>query len=245
MSEVDLPLNESAVVPEAAPAAAPAPKEERLPLQVDDRRFQRLPLWLKIASTAFVYILVREVSKNYGPIKIMWFSEMGLFGTVAAMWLESPLLASMMLLMVFIPDGIAWTGDLACGWLTGYYPLDITDYMFDEEIPLFCRTLSLFHTVVPIVLVWMIYKLGYDRRALFWQTILGTALLWITYLFTTPDDNINRVFGPYDPQTRVHPWVYLVWLMAFCPIVLYLPVHLALYWTPWALHRRKHMQGGR
>ena len=104
--------------------------------------------------------------------------------------------------------------------------------------------LSWFHTVVPIVLVWMIYKLGYDRRALLWQTLFGSVLLVITRLVTVPDDNINRVYGPYDPQTLVPSWVYLVGLIIFCPLVLYLPVHLALRWTPWAI-QRGHMQGRR
>jgi hypothetical protein len=86
---------------------------------------------------------------------------------------------------------------------------------------------------VPIVLIWMVYKLRYDRRALWWQIPAGSLLLIITRLVTDPDDNINRVYGPYDPQTTVPSWIYMAGLLVFVPICFYVPVHFALIWIGW------------
>ncbi len=42
----------------------------------------------------------------------------------------------------------------------------MTDYMFKHENSLFLRGLSLFHGWLPFLLVYLVWKLGYDRRAL-------------------------------------------------------------------------------
>ena len=42
----------------------------------------------------------------------------------------------------------------------------MTDYMFAADHSLFLRGLSLFHGWLPFLLVYLVWKLGYDRRAL-------------------------------------------------------------------------------
>ncbi len=42
----------------------------------------------------------------------------------------------------------------------------MTDYMFKHENSLFLRGLSLFHGWLPFLLVYLVWQLGYDRRAL-------------------------------------------------------------------------------
>src|SRR5439155_13094194 len=75
-----------------------------------------------------------------------------------------------------------------------------------------CRRwgLSLFHIVLPVVLIWLVWRLGYDRRALLWQMVLGWLVLVLTYFLTKPQANINWVYGwGGQPQQRVPPLVYL------------------------------------
>jgi len=43
--------------------------------------------------------------------------------------------------------------------------LGMTAYIFDPGIPLFARGLSSFHAWLPFVLVFLMTRLGYDRRA--------------------------------------------------------------------------------
>ena len=48
---------------------------------------------------------------------------------------------------------------------------------------------------VPFVLLWLMWKLGYDRRAIVAQTVFAWVLLPVCYFFTSPADNVNWVFG--------------------------------------------------
>ena len=45
---------------------------------------RRLPLWLKLAYTAFVAVLVPWYWKLYGPTNFLYFCDFSLFFTLAA-----------------------------------------------------------------------------------------------------------------------------------------------------------------
>ena len=101
--------------------------------------------------------------------------------------------------------------------------------MFDQGKPRFLRALSLFHVVLPIVLLWMVNRLGYDDRALLFQTVVAQVVLPVTWWITAPADNVNWVYGPgSEPQTRMHPRAYLAVTMILFPLVFYLPTHVVL-----------------
>jgi hypothetical protein len=124
---------------------------------------------------------------------------------------------------------LLWSASYFGRLLFGLRITDLAGYMFDARKPRFVRALSLFHVVVPAVLIWMLHELGYDSRALVAQTLLAWFVLPITYAVTTPsDENINWVRGPGKLQRRVHPLVWLGFLMLAFPIGLYLPTHFAL-----------------
>ena len=187
-----------------------------------------LPLWIKIAYTLFLCVLVPAYWIHWGPKNFLWFSDIALLTTAVALWLESSLLASMMLLAIGLPE-LAWNVDFFCRLATGRQMLGLSGYMFDSRRPLFLRALSLFHVVLPIVLVWMVYRLGYDRRAWVFQTVVALIVLPVTYWLTDAAENVNWVRGPGDkPQTWMRPWAYLALMMISFPLVLYLPVDLLL-----------------
>ena len=120
-------------------------------------------------------------------------------------------------------------GDFFGRLLTGHHVLDLSRYMFDTRIPRYLRALSLFHVVLPVLLVWMTHRLGYDRRAWAAQTLLALIVLPLTYAITDPAENINWVHGlGSKPQTWLPPSAYLAMLMALFPIVVYLPTHILL-----------------
>ncbi len=187
-----------------------------------------LPLWIKLLATAFVAVLAPVYARHYGWANFLWFSDIALFSCVAALWLESPLLASMMTVGVLLLES-AWIVDFAWRLLIGRGLLGLTDYMFESKNPRFIRGLSLFHVAMPFLLLWMVSRLGYDRRAWLAQTLLTWGVLLITYFVTRPDDNINWAFGlGSKPQHRLPPPAYLVFLMLALPIVVYWPTHLLL-----------------
>jgi hypothetical protein len=116
----------------------------------------------------------------------------------------------------------------------------MTSYMFQESIPLFTRGLSLFHGWLPFLLMWMVWRLGYDRRAFVGWTVMAMGLLLVCFLFMppppTPADNpnlpvnINYCYGPSDDgaQTWLEPHVYLAAYAVALIVVFFLPTHLFL-----------------
>jgi hypothetical protein len=191
------------------------------------RSRSRLPLWLKLVVTAFVAVLVPVYWSQFGPSNFLWFSDLALFALVLALWLEHPLPASMAVVAV-LPLEVGWNIDFAALVITGDSLIGLTEYMHDPRIPRGVRAISLFHTPLPILLLWTLYRLGYDRRALWAATLTALAVLPLTYALTDPRDNINWVLGPGGAQTLMHPLLYLALLMVGLPVVVYLPMHLLL-----------------
>ncbi len=189
----------------------------------------QIDLWIKLAYSALLVVIVPVYAVSWGWKNFLWFSDIALIATGVALWLESPLLASMMALAVLVPE-LVWNASYFGRLLFGVRATDLAGYMFDARKPLFVRALSLFHVVLPVVLLWMLHVLGYDARALIAQTLLAWIVLPLTYAVTTPqDENINWVRGfDQQAQQRMPALAWLGLLMLAFPIVLYLPTHLAL-----------------
>lgn len=188
-----------------------------------------ISLWIKIPCTLFVALLIPIYWRDYGPANFLWFSDVALFGTLAALWLKSRLLASMMMLSVGLLE-LVWNIDFFVRLLTGRHLLGITRYMF-EPTSLLLRGLSLFHVFLPALLLWLVWRLGYDPRALLYQTLLGWTILLLTYLLTDPAKNINWVFGPGGAPQQIMPaWLYLLLMLVVFPLCIYWPTHRLLRW---------------
>jgi hypothetical protein len=187
-----------------------------------------IPISLKIAYTLFVCLLVPIYWRQYGLVNFLWFSDIALLVLVPALWLESPLLISMMALAVVLPE-LVWNVDYFFRLATGVSLIGLTSYMFDATIPPFIRGLSLFHVALPVVLIWMLSRLGYDGRALLWQTLVAAAVLPLSYFLSNPRENVNWVYGLGEkPQTKVPAPLFVLFLMLLFPIGVYLPTHLLL-----------------
>jgi hypothetical protein len=189
---------------------------------------EKIPGWIKVPYTLFVLFLVPVYWGWYGPVNFLWFSNIALLTMTVALWWESRLLTSMMAVAVFILElgwNIAFFGTL----LTGHEMLGLTGYMFDEAVPRLVRGLSLYHVVLPWLLVWVVCRLGYDQRALRWQTLVAWVVLPVTYVFASPTRNINWVYGWQEsPFGWFSPPVQLVLLMVLIPAAIYYPTHLLL-----------------
>ena len=187
-----------------------------------------IPLWLKLLYTAMTVLIVVVYFVQYGPRNFLWFSDIALLLTGVALWLESPLLASMMAVGVLVPE-LVWNAGFWGGLLMGRPLGGLADYMFDRDKPRYLRALSLFHVVLPPLLVGLVWRLGYDPDAWLAQTLLAWIVLPVTYALTDPEDNINWVYGPLgEPQQRVPPLVYLALLMLALALLVYFPTHLLL-----------------
>jgi len=187
-----------------------------------------IPLWIKIAYTIVVLIVVSVYLLHYPLGNFLWFSDIAFIVIAVALWLESALLASMMAVGTLLPE-LLWNVSFFGQLLTGRRVSGLTDYMFDSRQPLYVRALSLFHVILPFLTVWLLARLGYDARALLAQTLLAWIVLLLSYRFTDPKENVNWVFGiGAKPQHRISPLAYLGILLAGFPLVIHLPTHLFL-----------------
>ncbi|HSE05078.1 MAG TPA: membrane-associated protein [Methylomirabilota bacterium] len=191
----------------------------------------QIHLGVKIGYTLFLLVLVPVYWAHYGPRNFLWFSDIALLATAATLWLESPLLAGMMMLAVLLPE-LAWNLDFFGRLLTGHSMFGMSAYMFDPAAPRYLRALSLFHVPLPAGLVWLVVRLGYDRRAWLYQSLLALVVLPVTYRLTERADNVNWVYGLGRPQRTLPPWLYLALLIVAFSLVLYLPPHLLFVYLP-------------
>ena len=198
----------------------------------------RIPLWVKILVTGFVCVLVPYYWHCYGPTNFLYYCDVALFMALVAVWTEKSIWASMPAVGILMPQAL-WMVDFLGGFL-GLHVVGMTAYMFSDTIPLFTRALSLFHFWLPLFLLWLLSRLGYDRRAFRYWTGLAWVLMLVCFFLMpappAPTDNpnlpvnINYVYGLSEegPQQWMPPLTYLGLLMVGLPICMFLPTHLLL-----------------
>ena len=205
-----------------------------------------IPLWIKIPYTAFVAVLFPIYLKNYGPTNFLFFCDVALLGAVVAIWLESPLLLSAFLVGIFVPQMI-WVVDFL-GEVCGVHLTGMTGYMFKP--PFFLRFLSFFHFWLPFLLLYLVWKVGYDRRGVIVWIGIMWVLLTVCYAWMPPcspekdpvtgeqlrDPNIpvninyvHSITSDSEPQNWMHPDLYLACYMMIL-VGIYLATHLLFAW---------------
>src|SRR3954447_8719932 len=92
---------------------------------------KRIPLAVKLLFTAFMAVLVPCYWAVYGPTNFLYFCDVALFFTLAAVWTEKPLLASMPAVGILVPQ-LLWVIDFPFGFV-GEHPIGMAEYMFDAN----------------------------------------------------------------------------------------------------------------
>lgn len=209
------------------------------------------PLWLKLAYSLFVAILVPVYLADYGPTNFLYFCDVALLLALISLWSGNMLWASAGAVGILLPQAI-WMADFI-GSALGLPLTGMTAYMFDDALPLFTRFLSLFHFWLPLLLLYLVGRFGYDRRAiwLWWPT--ATVLMILSYMFVPPPPapannpglpvNVNYVYGLGDaaPQDWMAPLSYFLLVLVALPVVILWPTHFLLRWLfapPQAKQRR-------
>jgi len=189
----------------------------------------RLPLWLKILWTVWLIAWIPLYWRQYGLQNFLFFCDIGNILIGLGLWLESPLIFSWQACGLLLFQG-AYTIDLASALLTGRHIIGGTEYMFDPRLTLLIRLLSLFHVVTPPLLLWAIWRLGYDPRGWKLQTLTTWIVVPINY-FWRPEHDVNWARGPFFREQHAVPCpMYLLAYLVFVPLIFYLPTHLFLAW---------------
>jgi hypothetical protein len=190
----------------------------------------RIPLWVKIAWTAWIVLWAPVYWKQYGAQNFLFFCDIGNLLIALAVWLESSLIFSWQAVGLLVVQSL-YAADLLGAFLLGKHAIGGTEYMFDPAIPLLTRLLGLYHIVVPPLLLWAVRRLGYDRRACKWQTVTACILVPICH-FWRPQLNVNWARGIVHEQHVMPGWLYLVGYLIVASVAVYWPTHLFLRrWT--------------
>ena len=182
---------------------------------------------LRWVGLAWMAVWLPAYFRVWGWANLLHLCDVAVILSFVGLWWGNPLLLSSQAVSSLMA-GVFWISDVGWKLTTGRYLVGGTDYMFDVRYPLWVRLLSTFHIGLPLVLLWALRRVGYDRRALALQAVLAGILL-IAGRFLSADLNMNyayrdpvwhRAWGPGP----VHLLVTFVVLIA----AIYWPTHLLL-----------------
>jgi hypothetical protein len=198
-------------------------------------RQMRIPLWMKVFWTLWVIVWAPLYWRAYGAQNFLFFCDLGNILIVIALWLESSLIFSWQAVSLLLFQTL-YVVDLAGALLSGRHVIGGTEYMFDPHIALSIRLLSLFHVAMPPLLLWAIWKRGYDRRGWICQTVTAWIVVPINY-FWRPQYDVNWARGPFFREQHVLPGLlYLLIYLTIVPAVVYFPTHRFLIWLTQRWH---------
>ena len=201
----------------------------------------RVPWLLKIAWTVWVAIWVPFYWRQYGAENFLFFCDLGNFLIAIALWTESALIFSWQATGLLFFQTL-YAIDLVGAALSGKHLIGGTEYMFAPQIPLVVRLLSLFHVVTPPLLLWAIWRLGYDRRGWKVQTLATWIIVPINY-FWRPERDVNWARGLFFRQQDTIPGpLYLLGYLILVPLLVFFPTHLALRWWTRRIGQEKSRQ---
>ena len=96
--------------------------------------------------------------------------------------------------------------------------------MWDGSIPFAVRLLSLFHVALLPLLVFLVRRTGYDRRAIALQTSITWAALVFAFV-ALPEGNLNFAVRPPGGRDWLTGGAWLAVALILYPVVLHLPTH--------------------
>jgi hypothetical protein len=192
----------------------------------------KFPAVLRLGAIVWLAVWIPAYWHTWGAVNFLHFCDIAVILTCIGFIFNSPLLISSQAVASILVD-FTWIVDVASKILFGTYVLSDADYMFDAHYALWVRLLSLFHIGMPVLLLWSIWRCGYDRRG--WLLQLGIAFVaFVASRFTAPALNMNYAYADpfFHRQWGPAPTHVLV-ISAFMLVVVYLPTHLILNaWAP-------------
>jgi len=182
---------------------------------------------LRWAAAAWMAVYVPSYALAYGFANFLFLCNLAVILVAAGIWTCSRLLLSSQAVGILLV-GIVWTVDCASGLLTGGHLIGGTEYMWDPRWPLFTRLLSLYHLVLPVLLLAILRRIGYDRRGYLLQSGIAVVGVVAGRLFG-PESNINDAFvDPILKKTWGGPATHIAVVAGALVLVAYPLTHLLL-----------------
>ena len=183
---------------------------------------------LRWVAVCFLAAWVPSYVVYWGPSDLLYLCNVAVVLTCAGLWFGNSLLLSSQAVATMV-IGTLWCVDVAWVALTQRQPLiGGVEYMWDAQTPLWLRLLSFDHLAAPVVTLWGVRKVGYDRRAWAFQSAVAAVVL-VASRIVAPGRNLN--FGEKELVTS-HTWgpptVHLLFIWSMLVLVVYWPVHAVL-----------------
>jgi hypothetical protein len=183
----------------------------------------RVPLSVKLAYTLWMVVWVPVYWIENTPSNFLWICDFANFVLLAALWLESPLLATSQLAGIFVIQ-VVWAVDFFGALLSGRHPIGGTEYMFDAAEPLWFRGFSLFHLWTVPLLAWLVRRVGYDRRGWRLEAAIALVLFPLGQQVGTRAQNLNWTWAPFGiEQTLLPPLLFAFLAVPVVVLLLFLP----------------------
>lgn len=187
---------------------------------------------VRIGFTVWMLVWVPVVLSSQGLQNFWWLCNLAQFILLFALWRGDRLLISSQAGTVLVV-GLVWGIDFFGMLLFGASPFGITYYMFDDRLPLALRATSTYHLWLPLLMLWLVARLDYDRRGFWLQCGIGSLAIVGGALFGNPVRNLNYVHAPFGVEQTWLPQP--VWIPLLClatALLVYLPGHGLMIW--WA-----------
>jgi len=182
---------------------------------------------LRWAAVGWLAVWIPVYWHAWGWQNFLHLCDVAVILSCAGIILGSRLLISSQALATLIP-GFVWSLDAGWRIAFGHNLMGGTEYLWDASQPLWIRMLSLFHVVLPVLLVMLCIRFGYDRRALAIQSGITIALLvvsrWIGVSANLNYALLDPVFHRQLGAAPIHIGIIFVGIVA----VFYLPAHVLL-----------------
>jgi len=170
---------------------------------------------LRWFAALWLLIYVPGYAWAYGWMNFIFLCNAGVIVTALALIAGNRLLLSSQAIAAPV---IALSWALDAGWklFAGDYLFGGTAYMWDGQLPLYARLLSLYHLAWPVLLYYAMRRLGYDRRGWALQAGIAALLMLAARLFSPAAANINFAFvAPFVDRPLGPPALHLLlsWLI--------------------------------
>jgi hypothetical protein len=185
--------------------------------------------FLRWVALAWLIVWIPAYWRAWGWLNFLHLCDIAVILSCLGILFGNRLLISSQMLATAVP-GVIWCLD--AGWRVFFHHNLIggTEYLWDATVPMWVRMLSLFHIALPILLVALCARVGYDRRALILQSGITFVLLVISrwmgaaanlnYIFIDPI--FHRALGPAP--------IHFTIILAGTVVLFYLPAHFCIGW---------------
>lgn len=185
------------------------------------------PPWIRWAAALWLLVWLPAYAVYWGWPNFLHFCDVAVLLACVGFLCGDALLLSSQAVSSLVPD-LLWSLDAGWRLLSGRNLVGGTEYLWDARVPLWVRLLSLFHVVLPILLILALRRTGYDRRAWALQSSIAAVLL-VASRFADPARNLNFAFADPILHRALGPApVHLAIILYVTVGIIYWPTHRLL-----------------